>query len=188
MDTPPPPLNRGEIKPSSPFFSPLIRGGGGVFFLLSILFQTPAQAFDKPIEQNYFASFRANETNVRAGPGSQYPIKFTFKLRGLPVKVISEYDNWSEIKDYEGDTGWVNQNLITKKRTVIVRTNKSFVNLYAKPSEKSKVLLRLENNVAGDFIKCSVEYCGIKVVGKKGWISKSEIWGVDENDISKQED
>ncbi len=144
-----------------------------------------SQAFDRPVEQNYFASLRANETNVRAGPGSQYPIKFTFKIRSLPVKVISEYDNWSEIKDYEGDTGWVNQNLITKKRTVIIRTAKSFVNLYAKPAEKSKIFLRLENNVVGDFIKCDVEYCGIKVVGKKGWINKKEIWGVDENDIPK---
>jgi SH3-like domain-containing protein len=158
-----------------------------LIFLCVLLFQTPAQAFDKPIEQNYFASLRSNETNVRAGPGSQYPIKFTFKLRSLPVKVISEYDNWSEIKDYEGDTGWVSQNLVTKKRTVIIKTNKSFINLYAKPSEKSKVVLRLENDVVGDFIKCGLEYCGIKVVGKKGWVSKKEIWGIDENDISKQE-
>jgi len=154
-------------------------------FLCLIFFTAPSYAFDKPIEKNYFASLRSNETNVRAGPGSQYPIKFTFKLRGLPVKVISEYDNWNEIKDYEGDTGWVSQNLTTKKRTVLVKTNKSFVNLYAKPSEKSKVVLRLENYVAGDFIKCGLEYCGIKVVGKKGWISKKEIWGVDENDIVK---
>ncbi len=157
-------------------------------FVIPLLANSQLMAFDKPIEQNYFASLRSNETNVRAGPGSQYPIKFTFKLRGLPVKVISEYDNWDEIKDYEGDTGWVNQNLVTKKRTTIVRTAKSFVNLYSKPTEKSKAMLRLENNVVGDFIKCNVEYCGIKVVGKKGWISKKEIWGVDENDIPKQED
>ena len=162
------------------FFYPL--------FITNLLIYSGAIAFDKPIEKNYFASLRSNETNVRAGPGSQYPIKFSFKLRGLPVKVISEYDNWDEIKDYEGATGWVNQNLITKKRTTIVRTTKSFVNLYAKPAEKSKVILRLENNVIGDFIKCNVEYCGIKVIGKKGWITKKEIWGVDENDIPKQED
>ena len=154
-----------------------------IFILVFLLLQKNTNAFDKPVETNYFASLRASETNVRAGPGSQYPIKFTFKLRSLPVKVISEYDNWSEIKDYDGDTGWVNQNLVTKKRTVIIRTAKSFVNLYSKPSEKSKVLLRLENDVVGDFIKCNLEYCGIKVVGKKGWINKKEIWGVDENDI-----
>ncbi len=170
-------------KEGSNFYSISIWLVSIVYFLF---LQTSANAFDKPIKQNYFASLRANETNVRAGPGSQYPIKFTFKLRGLPVKVISEYDNWSEVKDYDGDTGWINQNLITKKRTTIVRTAKSFVNLYAKAAEKSKVLLRLENNVVGDFIKCSVDYCGIKISGKKGWIAKAEIWGVDKNDIPKK--
>jgi SH3-like domain-containing protein len=154
--------------------------------LFLMILTNQSSAFDKPIEQNYFASLRANETNVRAGPGSQYPIKFTFKLRGLPVKVISEYDNWNEIKDYDGETGWVSQNLVTKKRTILVRTNKSFINMYAKPVDKSRVLLRLENNVAGDFIKCTVEWCGIKVVGKKGWVQRNEIWGVDENDVAKE--
>ena len=159
-------------------------------FLFTTLLITShqSQAFDKPTPQNYFASLRANETNVRAGPGSQYPIKFTFKIHGLPVKVISEYDNWSEIKDYEGDTGWVNQNLVTKKRTLVVRTAKSFVNIFSTPAEKSKIVLRLENDVVGEFIKCNLEYCGIKVAGKKGWISKKEIWGVDENDVPKQQD
>ncbi len=161
---------------------------GKILFLtlsLLLLLQAPSQAFDKPIEKNYFASFRAAETNVRSGPGSQYPIKYTFKLRGLPVKVISEYDNWCEIKDYEGDTGWVNQNLLTKKRTVLVKTAKTFINLTNKPSSKSKTILRLENHVVADFIKCHLEYCGVKVVGKKGWVEKKEIWGVDENDIPK---
>ena len=159
-----------------------------LFLAIFLLTNSQLMAFDKPVEQNYFASLRANETNVRAGPGSQYPIKFTFKLRGLPIKVISEYDNWSEIKDYEGDTGWVNQNLITKKRTIVVRTAKTFVNIHSKATSKSKIVLKLENNVVGDLIKCSTQYCGIKVVGTKGWISKTEIWGIDENDTSKPKD
>lgn len=150
-----------------------------IFFIFLFLFlaQSKAGAFDRPVETDYFASFRSNETNVRAGPGSQYPIKFTIKLRGFPVKVISEYDNWAEVKDYQGDTGWVNQNLLTKKRMILVTTAKSFINLYNKPSSKSKTLLRLENHVVADFIKCNPEYCGIKIEGKKGWVDKKEIWG-----------
>lgn len=159
-----------------------------ILFLISflILIQSQAFAFDRPVETNYFASFRTFETNVRAGPGSQYPLKFTIKLKGFPIKVISEYDNWVEVKDYDGDTGWVSQNLITKKRTILVKTAKSFINVYNKPSVKSKTLLRLENHVVGDFIKCHMEYCGIKVAGKKGWVEQKEIWGIDENDIQAE--
>ena len=146
--------------------------------LLLLINIATSQAFNKPIKTNYFASLRSNKANVRAGPGIQYPIKFTFELRGLPIKIISEYDNWNEIIDYEGDTGWINQNLITKKREIIIRTSKSFINLHSKPTTKSKIILRLENNVIGSLIKCIEKWCGIKIDNKKGWVQKKEIWGV----------
>jgi SH3-like domain-containing protein len=132
-------------------------------------------------EVNYFASTRSNETNVRAGPGQNYPIKFTFKLRGLPVRVISEYDNWNEIEDFEGQNGWVTQSLLTKKRTLMVRTSKSFVNMQSKDNEKSRLIYHLENNVIGDYLKCVEDWCGIKVEGKKGWVKKVDLFGYDDN-------
>ena len=101
-----------------------------VFFLNQNAFAAPKQIQ----EVNYFSSLRAAETNVRSGPGQNYPIKFTFKLRGLPVRVISEYDNWNEIEDFEGQSGWVTQSLLTKKRTLLVRIKKGFTTMHSKPS------------------------------------------------------
>jgi SH3-like domain-containing protein len=153
----------------------------GSIFSLLIFFSFSAFAAPKQIQEvNYFASLRAAQTNVRSGPGQNYPVKFTFKLRGLPVRVISEYDNWNEIEDYEGQSGWVTQSLLTKKRTLLVRTQKSFINMHSKPSEKSRVLYRLENNVVGDYLKCVNSWCGIKVENKKGWVEQSELFGGDE--------
>jgi SH3-like domain-containing protein len=139
----------------------------------------PAFAIPKMEEKNFFASLRSSETNVRAGPGGNYPVKYKFTIRGIPVMVINEYDNWYEIKDYDGETGWVNQNLLTKKRTVLARTAKSFINLYSAETEKSRVILRIENNVIGELIKCKANWCGIKVKDKKGWVDRKEIWGDD---------
>ena len=156
-----------------------------VIFLALFFFASHAQASRAITEVNYFASLRAADTNVRAGPGQNYPIKFTFKLRGLPVRVINEYDNWNEIEDYEGQTGWVTQSLLTKKRTLLVQTKKSFVNMHSKNSEKSRIIFRLENNVVGDYLKCSDDWCGIKVNGKKGWVPKDEIFGADEEEEKK---
>lgn len=146
------------------------------FFLLS----SPSFAAQKIQEVNYFASLRASETNVRAGPGQNYPIKFTFKLRAIPVRVISEYDNWNEIEDFDGQSGWVTQSLLTKKRTLMVRITKSFTNMHSKNNEKSRIIFRLENNVIGDYLKCVEDWCGIKVNGKKGWVAKGDLFGVDE--------
>lgn len=149
-------------------------------FLVLFFFISNSFASRTVTEVNYFASLRATETNVRAGPGQNYPIKFTFKLRGLPVRVINEYDNWNEIEDYEGQTGWVTQSLLTKKRTLLIQTKKSFVNMHSKNSEKSRIIFRLENNVVGDYLKCVEDWCGIKVAGKKGWVAKGEMFGADE--------
>jgi SH3-like domain-containing protein len=145
-------------------------------FIFLFIFQS-ANASRVVEEVNYFASLRSNETNVRAGPGQSYPIKFTFKLRAIPVRVISEYDNWNEIEDYEGHTGWVTQSLLTKKRTLMVKTTKEFVDMHGKNNEKSRVVFHLENNVIGDYIKCDDDWCAIKVENKKGWVARKHLWG-----------
>jgi SH3-like domain-containing protein len=152
------------------------------FFIIKLallLISFDALAVQKINEVNYFASLRANETNVRAGPGQNYPIKFTYKLKGIPMQVISEYDNWNEIKDYEGQSGWVMQSLLTKKRTLMIRTTNDFVNLYKKNNEKSRVLYRLENNVIGNYLKCVEGWCAMEVADKKGWVKADEVFGVD---------
>lgn len=130
-------------------------------------------------EVNYFASLRAAETNIRSGPGQNYPIKFSFHLRGLPIRVVSEYDNWNEIEDYEGQKGWVNQSLISKKRNLMIQTKKKSVPLFSKNDEKSRILLNLENFVIGDYLGCVENWCNMKVENKKGWVKKSEVFGGD---------
>jgi len=160
-----------------------------VFSILLLIFlfsTTPVHATQKIQEVNYYSSFRAAETNVRAGPGQNYPIKFSYKLKGIPVRVISEYDNWNEVEDYEKQTGWVSQSLLTKKRTLMVLITKDFTNMYSKNSEKSRVLFHLENYVIGDYLKCVENWCGIKINGKKGWVKKADVFGADEDDAKSE--
>ncbi len=128
-------------------------------------------------EKNFFASLRASETNVRAGPGPQYPVKFTFKAKNIPVRVISEYDNWNEIEDYEGQSGWVSQSLLTKKRHLLVQTAQNSINMHSKNNEKSRVIFRLENHVVGEYLQCLENWCQIKINDKKGWVLKSAVFG-----------
>ncbi|MBM3580031.1 MAG: hypothetical protein FJX34_04600 [Alphaproteobacteria bacterium] len=146
--------------------------------LILLLFPYFAFAAPKIQEVNYFASLRANETNVRAGPGQNYPVKFSYKLKGMPLHVVSEYDNWSEIHDYEGQSGWVMQSLLTKKRTLMVRTKKPFVIMHKKNNEKSRAIYHLENNVIGNFLKCVDAWCALEIKDKKGWVKKEDVFGI----------
>ncbi|GBQ24427.1 hypothetical protein AA0472_1420 [Acetobacter estunensis NRIC 0472] len=56
-----------------------------------------------------FAALRADDVNMRAGPGQRYPIQFIYHRRGLPVKIEREFDIWRLVEDPDGVKGWVHQ-------------------------------------------------------------------------------
>lgn len=128
-------------------------------------------------EVNYFASLRSNETNVRSGPGANYPIKFSFKMRNVPVKVVSEYDNWYEIEDFEGTKGWVMQSLITKKRHLMTYNNKKIIQMFSKKDATSRVIFNLENFIISEYLGCENSWCQVKINDKKGWVLARELFG-----------
>lgn len=49
--------------------------------------------------------------NVRAGPGTQYPVVFSVG-DGIPFKVIEKKHNWLRIEHADGDGGWIYRSLV----------------------------------------------------------------------------
>ena len=45
-----------------------------------------------------FLSLKNNEVNLRKGPSFEYPIKFIYKKKYLPVVIIDESETWRKIK------------------------------------------------------------------------------------------
>lgn len=149
-----------------------------LFLLLTLtLLATPKLSFALNLEErNYFASIKAGKANVRTGPGKNYHVKFTYNIRYMPIKVIGKYDNWNEIEDFEGERGWINRNLVSRKRTIIVRTAKSFVNMHSAATKKSRILLKLQDNVIAKLIGCKTNWCKVEIRGKKGWLKSDSVW------------
>lgn len=124
-----------------------------------------------------YVSLHSSEVNVRAGPGSRYPIKWVFQRRSLPVEVVAEFDTWRKIRDFEGTEGWVHQSVLSGRRTVLVigeiRT------LRRDPGRSAPAVARMEPGVLGQLDDCRFEWCEIRVSGIAGWVSRAHIWGVD---------
>ena len=57
-------------------------------------------------ENNYFLSLKNKKVNVRYGPGFDYPIKYIYKKKFLPVKVIDKKENFRRIIDHKKNNGW----------------------------------------------------------------------------------
>jgi|GEM_PF-2319476 len=73
--------------------------------------------------QATFMVFKSMETNIRTGPGKEYPIKFVSRCKGYPMRVTAHFGNWSMLTDVNGIKGWVNENLMAKGTNAIIKSN-----------------------------------------------------------------
>ena len=129
-----------------------------------------------------FVSLRAQEVNMRAGPGVRYPVEWVYKRRYLPVQIIAEYRTWRKVRDWQGTQGWVHQSMLGGRRSVIVTGSRR--TLRAEPDTKSRAIARMEPGVIGKLEKCPSEggWCRIEAGGRRGWLRRVEFWGVQQGE------
>ncbi len=124
-----------------------------------------------------FVSLSAGVANMRAGPGARYPVTWVYQRRGLPLKVVKEYGIWRQVEDPDGDTGWVNKNLLSGERMGLVRDG--IQPLHARRSTQSSVVWRAAPGVVGKLSKCDDRgWCRIAIGGKSGYIRAEALWGL----------
>jgi len=130
-----------------------------------------------------FVSLRANEVNLRTGPGVQYPVDWVFRKQLLPVEIIAEYKTWRKIRDWQGDQGWVHQSMVAGKRTIVV--SGAVRSLRSKASAKSLPVARVEAGVVGRLLACPAEggWCKVEIDGFKGWLRRVEFWGIHRGEV-----
>lgn len=131
-----------------------------------------------------FVSLRADEVNMRTGPGTQYPVEWIYMRRGYPVEVIAEFDAWRRIRDWEGSEGWVHQTMLTGRRTFVVFSQQRF--LRVQPADDAPTVAGLGPGVVGDLLQCptnTVQYCRVEVRNYIGWLKRDDFWGVERDEF-----
>ncbi|WP_417271436.1 SH3 domain-containing protein [Celeribacter sp.] len=128
-----------------------------------------------------FVSLKANKANLRRGPSLSHRIDWVFKQRGYPFEVIAEYGHWRRVRDNEGATGWIHYTLISGVRTAVVTD--SMVDLYRKPDTASRLSAQAEKGAILKLLECNISWCQASAGGYKGWLLKSGIWGVYDDEI-----
>ena len=126
-------------------------------------------------KKDYFLTLKYNEVKVRQGPSFEYPVKFVYKKRYLPVKIVDSKDNFKKIIDLKNNDGWIHTSQLTKKKSAINISNLSVA--FKKPSIYSQPLARLEKGKMVIIKKCANEWCKISVQNNQFWIQKKFLWG-----------
>ncbi len=144
--------------------------------------QAPTPDRSAPVERSVqrFVSLRADEVNVRVGPGVRYPVKWVFVRKSMPVEVIAEFDTWRKIRDWEGAEGWVHRAMLSPRRSLIVTAK--LKTLRRRPSREAPAVARLAAGTVAKIDRCDVDWCRVTVRGYTGWIERSGVWGLKEGE------
>ena len=138
------------------------------FFLLN-----PSIVFAE--ENNYFLSLKKDKVYVRYGPGKDYPIKYIYRKKFLPIKVIDKKDNFRRIIDHKKNSGWIHRIMLRKLNSLIMLEEKI---IFKKNSKFSEPLAKLEKGRLVIIKKCELNWCKIETGNYSGWIETKNVWGI----------
>lgn len=128
-----------------------------------------------------FAALRSDEVNMRSGPGTRFPIEWTYQRRELPVEIVREFELWRRIRDPEGTEGWVHQSTLMGRRSFIVRgAPGTEVMLRRRAEDQAQPVARLRPGVVGRVRACEANnpWCEAQIGEHRGYIKRADIWGV----------
>ena len=124
--------------------------------------------------ENYYLMLKNSKVNVRMGPGLDYPVKFIYKKKYLPVKIIDKKENFRKVIDHKKNSGWIHISQLKKVNSVIVLSNRI---LFKKPSFNSRPIANIDTGRLIVLKKCKKDWCEVSSQNYKGWINMDDVWG-----------
>lgn len=95
----------------------------------------------------------------------------------MPVEVIGEYGTWRQIRDWEGDTGWVHQVMLQADRTARIVGERPRP-LVAEPDADAPPVALLQPGVIAALERCRDRWCYLTAGGHSGWMRREAFYGV----------
>ena len=126
-------------------------------------------------ENDYFLMLKYNKVNVRYGPKKDDQIKFVYKKKYLPLKVIDKKENFRKIIDHKNNNGWIHISQLKSPKSLIMMENKI---LFKKNSIFSKPIIKLEKGKLVLIKKCKENWCKVKTNKITGWLRTENVWGI----------
>lgn len=127
-----------------------------------------------------FVTIKSETANIRTGPGKRYPIKWEITRKGIPVEVISEFEQWRKIRDFQGEEGWIFQTMLSGARAIVVQSKPQI--LRKSDSASSRPIAKLDVGVIAKLKSCTKEWCNIEKDELEGWLPRASVWGVYPNE------
>jgi SH3-like domain-containing protein len=128
--------------------------------------------------QTRYATLKSAPVNARVGPGEDYKAVWTYTVKGVPVQVVEETQDWRRICDPEGGLAWVRARALDQRRTVM-RVKPSDLPLRRGPTDEAPVVAILAARATAALQTCAGGWCKVSVDHASGWARQDDFWGVD---------
>ena len=131
-------------------------------------------SFSFALENLKFLSLKNEKVNVRYGPGFNFPIKFIYVKKYLPVQVIDSKENFRRIIDHKKNSGWIHVTQLRKANSIIVLEDKI---VFRRNSKFSEPIIKVKKGRMVLVEKCLESWCNVKTDKYNGWLENDKVWG-----------
>ena len=142
-----------------------------IFLIILLLICHYSQSYSKEI---YFLMLKNNTVNVRYGPSFEYPVKYIYKQKFLPLQVIDKKENFRKVIDHMKNSGWIHITQLQKVKSAITLND---INIFKKPSKFSKPVVKAKTGRLLLVKKCEKSWCKIETGKYSGWVEVRNLWG-----------
>lgn len=114
--------------------------------------------------------------NIRSGPGMKYDVLWSVG-QFYPLQVLSRNGRWYQVKDFEGDVGWIHRKLISQIPAVVVRARSAKVR--SGPGTRYRARFIADRGSAFKLLQQAGEWIRVRHMdGDGGWIHRKLLWGL----------
>ena len=155
----------------------ILMTGKGIFSFIikySLFLITAISFLPFPIWAAEHRAVSGTIANIRSGPGTNHEVYYQAE-KYYPLEIVRKSGNWYEVKDYEGDIGWIHKSLLGNIDSII--TVKPKCNIRAGAGMKYDILFVAKEGVPFKVLKRKGNWINIRhAEGHEGWIHRSLVW------------
>ena len=97
--------------------------------------------------------------------------------QGYPVEIVVKLEGWTKVRDDTGEFAWIENNRLSERRTVMVKT--SSVEARQAANESSPVAFTAEKGVFLELVDTAAGWARVRHnEGATGFIKVSQLWGL----------
>ena len=128
-----------------------------------------------------FVTLKSDEVNMRAGPGTEYPVLWQYRKKGLPLRVEAEFGVWRKVVDHDETTGWMHHSVVSLKRHALVTA--SSARIFASPDNGAALVAVAERNALLELQSCPTQWCKVTSGDLRGWVARTSLWGLLDGEV-----